>query len=333
MINAQRAALRGRHTDRQSGRFERSRARDLADLRPDCGRGHAPYRDSRSSISAFRRRRCRCTITTNSGATVEIIARLRDGESVALVERRRHAGDQRSRLRAGARSGRGRHRRGRRTRGRARRSRRCRSARLPTDRFCFEGFLPARGAARRAAAARRSRTSRARWCSTNRRIACAKRWRIARRSSAPSAARWWCAKSTKLHETTYRGTLGRTSGARAARTPTSARGEIVLLVAGAAPVATQGPPTAMTARSIACSSPCWPNCRSNKRRAWRRKSPRSATTRPTSARCSSNLSCSSNRRYECAANLRMVQLRSRPDSRCVRKHMEESPGSIGHGAR
>jgi len=29
----------------------------------------------------------------------------------------------------------------------------------------------------------------------------------------------------------------------------------------------------------------------------------------------------------------MVRPKSRPDSRCVRKHMEESPGSIGRGAR
>ena len=87
-------------------------------------------------------------------------------------------------------------------------------------------------------------------------------------------------------------------------------------------------PTVRRRSSTGCSARCWPNCRSNKRRAWRRKSPGAATTRPTSARCSSKSNPPRiNARPAYGAR------RSRPDSRCVRKHMEESPGSTGHGAR
>ena len=69
-------------------------------------------------------------------------------------------------------------------------------AALPTDRFCFEGFLPARGAA---------------------------------------AAR----EITKLHETVYRGTLGALA-VRARGDPDFRRGEIVVVVAGAAPAPATG---------------------------------------------------------------------------------------------
>jgi hypothetical protein len=64
--------------------------------------------------------------------------------------RRRYAAAQRSRLSTGTRGGGGRHRRSAPCRDRRPCSRRCRVAGLPTDRFAFEGFLPAKPAARRA---------------------------------------------------------------------------------------------------------------------------------------------------------------------------------------
>ena len=104
-------------------------------------------------------------------------------------------------------------------------------AALPTDRFCFEGFLPARGAARRArleALATEPRTLVL--YESPHRVAemledCAAAFGEAR---AATVAR----EITKLHETTYRGTLGELAG-RAAADVDMARGEIVLVVGGA----------------------------------------------------------------------------------------------------
>jgi 16S rRNA (cytidine1402-2'-O)-methyltransferase len=102
---------------------------------------------------------------------------------------------------------------------------------LPTDRFCFEGFLPARGAARR-----------------KRLLSLAGEARTVVLYEAPHRARETledCAavlgaergatvvrEITKLHETTYRGSLRDLLG-RAASDPDFTRGEIVLLIAGA----------------------------------------------------------------------------------------------------
>jgi 16S rRNA (cytidine1402-2'-O)-methyltransferase len=102
---------------------------------------------------------------------------------------------------------------------------------LPTDRFVFEGFLPARAGARRtriAALAAEPRTlvlyeaphrigatlaDLAVACGANRRAVLAR-------------------ELTKLHETVYRGSLGDLAE-RAAADPNLARGEAVLVVAGA----------------------------------------------------------------------------------------------------
>jgi 16S rRNA (cytidine1402-2'-O)-methyltransferase len=111
-------------------------------------------------------------------------------------------------------------------------------AALPTDRFCFEGFLPARGAARRA-----------RLCevSTERRTLvfyesphridetladCAEQLGSTR---AAALAR----EITKLHESLYRGSLGELA-ARSKSDADLSRGEIVLVVAGAAPEVAAG---------------------------------------------------------------------------------------------
>ena len=78
----------------------------------------------------------------------ELVARLRAGESIALCQRRRHAARQRSGLPAGARGARGRHRRLAGA-GPCAAIAALSASGLPGERFCFEGFLPARAAARR----------------------------------------------------------------------------------------------------------------------------------------------------------------------------------------
>jgi 16S rRNA (cytidine1402-2'-O)-methyltransferase len=101
---------------------------------------------------------------------------------------------------------------------------------LPTDRFCFEGFLPARGAARRqklASLAHEPRTLV--FYESPHRIAeviedCAAALGDARHAVVVREA-------TKLHETTYRGTLQELL-ATARGDADFARGEIVLLIAG-----------------------------------------------------------------------------------------------------
>ncbi len=109
---------------------------------------------------------------------------------------------------------------------------------LPMDRFCFEGFLPARGSARRArlgALAAEPRTLV--FYESPHRVAetledCAAAFATARQAVVAR-------EITKLHETVYRGTLGELC-ARAAADADVARGEIVLLVAGAPPPLEEG---------------------------------------------------------------------------------------------
>ena len=128
-----------------------ARAREtLAQLRPDRGRGHAPHR---RPAEAFRHPNAAAVAARSqraASASPEIIARMRERQSRGAGERCRHAGHQRSRLRTGARVRRGRHRDRRRFPGPAPPIAALSIGALPTDRFCFEGFLPARGAARRA---------------------------------------------------------------------------------------------------------------------------------------------------------------------------------------
>ena len=102
---------------------------------------------------------------------------------------------------------------------------------LPTDRFCFEGFLPARGAARRKRLqhlAAEPRTlvlyeapHRVREMLEDCAMACGGERRAA-----------VVREITKMHETTYRGTLHELS-ARAQQDEDFGRGEIVLLIGGA----------------------------------------------------------------------------------------------------
>ena len=106
---------------------------------------------------------------------------------------------------------------------------------LPTDRFCFEGFLPARGAARRRQLETLANEARTLvFYESPHRVHetledCANAFGDAR---SATVAR----EITKMHETTYRGTL-RELLARAESDPDFRRGEIVLLIAGSVQVA------------------------------------------------------------------------------------------------
>jgi 16S rRNA (cytidine1402-2'-O)-methyltransferase len=109
---------------------------------------------------------------------------------------------------------------------------------LPTDRFCFEGFLPPRASARRQrlqelAGERRTLV----FYESPHRIAesledCATAF-------GPERAATVVREATKLHESVYRGTLGELL-ARSAQDADFRRGEIVLLVAGATTAALDG---------------------------------------------------------------------------------------------
>jgi 16S rRNA (cytidine1402-2'-O)-methyltransferase len=109
---------------------------------------------------------------------------------------------------------------------------------LPTDRFCFEGFLPARGAARRARLATLKAEPRTLVLyESPHRVKetledCAEAFGGER---SAVAAR----ELTKVHETLYRGSLAEL-GVRAAAEPQFTRGELVLIIAGAPPEAAEG---------------------------------------------------------------------------------------------
>lgn len=102
---------------------------------------------------------------------------------------------------------------------------------LPTDRFCFEGFLPARGAARRARLKLLETDARTLvFYESPHRVRetledCAVVFGESRSASVVREA-------TKLHETAYRGSLGELL-AVAREDADFSRGEIVLLVGGA----------------------------------------------------------------------------------------------------
>jgi 16S rRNA (cytidine1402-2'-O)-methyltransferase len=102
---------------------------------------------------------------------------------------------------------------------------------LPTDRFVFEGFLPARSGERQAALARLSLEPRTL-------VLFEAPHRIARtlqqmaQAFGPQRAAVVARELTKIYETVYRGTLAELAQ-RAAQDKDFARGEITLVVAGA----------------------------------------------------------------------------------------------------
>lgn len=106
-------------------------------------------------------------------------------------------------------------------------------AAIPTERFCFEGFLPARTGERRARLAALALEPRTMvFFEAPHRIAesladCAAAFGAAREAAVAR-------ELTKVFETVHRGTLGELA-ARAVDDPDMARGEITLVVAGAPP--------------------------------------------------------------------------------------------------
>jgi 16S rRNA (cytidine1402-2'-O)-methyltransferase len=105
---------------------------------------------------------------------------------------------------------------------------------LPTDRFCFEGFLPARRSARRSrleALAAEARTL-VFYESPHRVVETLEDCAAVFGAERPAMV---AREITKLHETTYRATLGELA-ARAGADGDMARGELVLVVGGAVAV-------------------------------------------------------------------------------------------------
>ena len=122
---------------------------------------------------------------------------------------------------------------------------------LPTDRFCFEGFLPARERERRAvleALAHERRTLV--FFEAPHRIVAALADIVT--VLGPERAAVVARELTKAHETVYRGTLGELA-ARAATEANFARGEITLVVHGA-PAAAAGVDERLLHRTIAVLS-------------------------------------------------------------------------------
>jgi len=119
---------------------------------------------------------------------------------------------------------------------------------LPTDRFVFEGFLPARAGERRAALARLSAERRTLvFFEAPHRIAAtladlAQLFGAQRRAVVAR-------ELTKLHEAVYRGTLAELCLA-ATQEPNMARGEITLLVEGIAEPGEEGADRALLARAL-----------------------------------------------------------------------------------
>jgi len=111
-------------------------------------------------------------------------------------------------------------------------------AALPTDRFCFEGFLPPRRAARRARLAELESEPRTLVLyESPHRVSdtledCAEILGGERRATAAR-------EITKVHETLYRGSLTELA-ARAAAEAEFKRGELVLVIAGAPPLTAAG---------------------------------------------------------------------------------------------
>jgi 16S rRNA (cytidine1402-2'-O)-methyltransferase len=119
---------------------------------------------------------------------------------------------------------------------------------LPTDRFVFEGFLPARASERRLALARLATETRTLvFFEAPHRIVAV----LADLAQVLGAERRAVVarELTKLHEAVYRGTLEELT-AVAAKEPNLARGEITLLIEGAASLQEQSADQALLVRAL-----------------------------------------------------------------------------------
>ena len=196
---------------------------------------------------------------------------------------------------------------------------------LPCDRFCFEGFLPARAAARRRRLAELAAETRTLvlYEAPHRIAEC-----LADLSEACGAGRRACVarELTKRFETFYRGGLGELAArAKGRRRPRAGRG---------------GDPRRGRAA-----------CRAGRRRA--RRDPDGAAAPPAAfggrrrggkprrraargclyARARTDEESGPAIRLEARGPAHYGVSGSRPGNRCVRKGVEESPGSAWHGAR
>jgi 16S rRNA (cytidine1402-2'-O)-methyltransferase len=119
---------------------------------------------------------------------------------------------------------------------------------LPTDRFVFEGFLPARAGERRAALAQLANESRTLvlFESPHRIVATLADLALVFGAQRRAVL---ARELTKVHETVYRGSLAELAAAAAAE-PNMARGEITLLIEGAAAGGQAGTDRALLVRVL-----------------------------------------------------------------------------------
>jgi 16S rRNA (cytidine1402-2'-O)-methyltransferase len=124
---------------------------------------------------------------------------------------------------------------------------------LPTDRFLFEGFLPARAEARRARLAELAQRPETLvfYESVHRVVAMLAELRAAFGQDRPAAV---ARELTKLHETLHRGTLGEVGEAVTAD-PAALRGEFVLVVGGAPATVAGADELARVVRILAAELP------------------------------------------------------------------------------
>ena len=121
-------------------------------------------------------------------------------------------------------------------------------AALPTDRFVFEGFLPARAGERRAVLARLATETRTLvMFEAPHRIAAT--LAELKQLFGPQRRAVVARELTKLHEAVYRGTLEELAAA-AVSDPNLARGEITLLLEGVAAAGEQGADRALLVRAL-----------------------------------------------------------------------------------
>jgi 16S rRNA (cytidine1402-2'-O)-methyltransferase len=119
---------------------------------------------------------------------------------------------------------------------------------LPTDRFVFEGFLPARARERRAALAQLASEPRTLvlYEAPHRIVATLQELALLFGAERRAVV---ARELSKLHETVYRGALGELASAAAAD-PNMARGEITLIIEGAKRVAGGGVDSELLTRAL-----------------------------------------------------------------------------------